>query len=354
MIGELAVCVVGIYACFLTWQLTQESVTTQSYGGQKFRYFVFLNVAQSLCASLVGYIYLSLRRKKLDLPPPALQRIYLRCSLFSTVAPLFGYASLKHIDYPTMILGKSCKLVPVLLMNFLIYRRTFAWHKYVVVALITTGVSCFMLLHQQEGDEGSAKRGGKTNSLYGLALLAINLLMDGATNSTQDQIFHRFKVSGSSMMVFMNLISSTLMALYLLLYPFTTELGDALAFCAAHPRIIYDILLFGFCGAIGQCFIFHTLERFGAVSLVTVTVTRKMFSILLSFFWFDHHLTIGQWGAVGLVFVGIGMEAYMKRSGADKGKVVKTTVLQGGSALNQNGKQDGMIDSRKADKPHQS
>ncbi|KAI8588738.1 UAA transporter [Geranomyces variabilis] len=316
MLGELAVCVAGIYACFLTWQLTQERVTTHKYNDARFRYFIFLNLVQSLCASTVGTLYqLLVRREALRRPSRALWLKYLQCALLSTCAPLFGYAALKHIDYPTVILGKSCKLVPVLLMNFLIYRRTFPASKYAVVALITAGVSAFMLLHKQEDADGHAKKGQtSSSSLYGLALLLVNLLMDGAVNSTQDRIFHKFHVSGSSMMVFLNLIASSLMAAYLLVWPYTDELAQALAFCSAHPQIIVDILLFGFCGAVGQCFIYHTLERFGAVSLVTVTVTRKMFSILLSFFWFEHHVSPGQWGAVALVFAGIGIEAGMKRS----------------------------------------
>ncbi|KAI8822686.1 UAA transporter [Fimicolochytrium jonesii] len=340
MVAELAVCVVGIYTCFLTWQLTQEAVTTQLYGGQKFRHFVFLNVVQSLCASLVGFIYVRLIKKQpLGRPSKELWTGYIQCAFLTTVAPQFGYEALKHIDYPTVILGKSCKLVPVLLMNFLIYRRTFPAQKYLIVALITAGVSAFMLLHKQE-DDAAAKRGGRSNSLYGLGLLLVNLLMDGAVNSTQDRIFHKFKVTGASMMVYLNLLSSAAMTLYLLLNPFTAELSSALTFCHAHPRIVADILLYGFCGAIGQCFIYHTLERFGAVSLVTVTVTRKMFSILLSFFWFDHHVSLGQWAAVGLVFTGIGLEAVMKRAPSkekatpmvngidEKAKAVKTGVRQ--------------------------
>ena len=269
---------------------------------------------QSLCASLVGTLYLKIRSKPLSLPSRQTTRSYLLLSILSTIAPHFGYLSLKHIDYPTMILGKSCKLVPVMFMNFLIYRRTFPPHKYLVVGLITAGVSAFMLTHRQEGDGGhGSKKGAESNSVYGLVLLAVNLLLDGATNSVQDDMFKKHKISGSSMMVYMNLFSSLLMGGWMLFNPFTSELSKAIAFCTAHPQVITDILLFGICGALGQCFIFHTLERFGAVVLVTVTVTRKMFSILLSILLFNHDLTLAQWGAVGLVFFGIGLEAYEKR-----------------------------------------
>ncbi|RKO87291.1 UAA transporter [Blyttiomyces helicus] len=309
--GELAVCVLGIYACFLTWQVTQERVSTTPYDGHKFRHFIFLNTVQAATASVVAFLYLRLRGRTLSNLSAPLLRSYFQCAVCSTLASPFSYASLKHIDYPTMILGKSCKLVPVLLMNFLIYRRTFPVQKYVVVALVTVGVSAFMLLHKQEGHKGEPR----ANSFWGLGLLTVGLLIDGATNSTQDQIFRRFRTSGSEMMVFMNLFSCALMTGYLIAFPGSTELADALAFCSAHPKVVGDILLFGLCGAVGQCFIFHTLERFGSVGLVTVTVTRKMFSILLSIFWFDHQLSWGQWVAVAVVFLGIGGEALAKGGG---------------------------------------
>ena len=120
-------------------------------------------------------------------------------------------------------------------------------------------------------------------------------------------------------MVMMNLFSSAFMIIYLYLgpylpTPFTSFEGqNALQFVLDHPSVMSDILLFAFCGALGQCFIFHTLEKFGAVALVTITVTRKMFSVLLSAFWFGHHFTTGQWISIGLVFFGIAFEAYMKQ-----------------------------------------
>ncbi|KAJ3079218.1 UDP-galactose transporter [Quaeritorhiza haematococci] len=338
MLLELAVCISGIYVCFLTWGVTQERVTTTPYAGQKFKHYIFLNVIQALSASVVGYIYLRLRGRRLDkIKSSTLLKSYAWIALLNTMASPFGYASLKYIDYPTLILGKSCKLVPVMLMHFVIYRRSFPPYKYFVVGLITLGVSSFMLLHPQEGKKhGGGKNGGNGDgsSLFGLLLLSINLLMDGAINSTQDQVFHRYKVQGTSMMVFMNLFAAGIMALYLLLGPYlpapitNNELHLALAFCSTHSRVIYDILLFGFCGAVGQCFIFHTLERFGSLSLVTVTVTRKMFSILLSAFWFDHKFSVGQWMAVATVFIGIGMDAYMKQ----KSKITKVVLEQKSTA----------------------
>lgn len=307
---KLVFCILGIYVCFLTWGLTQERVSTTTYDGKKFNFFIFLNTVQALVASIVGFLYLTLKGSKTPDPFPsrALLFEYLKISVLSCIGSPFGYASLKHIDYPTLILGKSCKLVPVVFMNYFLYRKTFPMKKYLVVALITFGVSTFMLWIPKE----SSGKHSASSSLFGLALLAINLIIDGAYNSSQDQIFHKYHVKGTSMMTIMNLFSFSLMSMYLLLNPWSNELRDAISFCQTHPAIMIDIGMFALAGSIGQCFIFTTLESSGSLVLVTVTVTRKMFSILLSVFWFGHTLSMGQWGSVACVFSAIGWEAFGK------------------------------------------
>ncbi|KAL2164569.1 hypothetical protein VTH06DRAFT_3786 [Thermothelomyces fergusii] len=57
----------------------------------------------------------------------------------------------------------------------------------------------------------------------------------------------------------------------------------------------------------------HTLSTFSSVLLVTVTVTRKMFTMILSVVAFGHRLSQMQWLGVALVFGGIGVEAQIAR-----------------------------------------
>ena len=93
----------------------------------------------------------------------------------------------------------------------------------------------------------------------------------------------------------------------------SNELLDALAFIQRYPRVGYDVLAFSLCGAVGQVFIFHTLQVYSSLLLVTVTVTRKMMSMVLSVIWFGHKIHGMQWLGVALVFSGIGGEAVMNR-----------------------------------------
>ena len=251
-----------------------------------------------------------------------------QCALMASIGSPFGYAALRYIDYPTQILGKSCKLVPVMLMNIVLYRRKFALHKYVVVSTVTLGISLFMLYAPATSGKGNGKgKGAASNSLLGIALLLVNLMVDGAINSTQDEVFVRYRISGSQMMLFMNAfataITTTSMLIPLPSIPIVnpslpgagrhSELANALAFIRSHPAVLKDILLFSGAGAIGQLFIFDTLEQFGSLALVTITVTRKLFTMLLSLVVYNHCLSLGQWVGVITVFAGIGIEALVKR-----------------------------------------
>ncbi|TKA66720.1 UDP-galactose transporter 1 [Cryomyces minteri] len=334
---QLLVCVGGIYASFLSWALLQERITTTTYGPpsspETFTYSVFLNTIQSAFAALTGYVYLlSACRSNTAAPSIFPSRAILvpltLVAVTSSLASPFGYASLKHIDYITFILAKSCKLLPVMALHISIFRKKYPLYKYGVVALVTAGVAVFTLHHP-----GSSKKKGRVegSSAWGLLLLSINLLFDGLTNSTQDYIFTAFKpYTGPQMMCAQNIMSTALTVTYLLLSPYlaTTgfgaylgmelgkgggEFGQALNFVTRHPSVGWDVLGFAACGAVGQLFIFYTLSNFSSLLLVTVTVTRKMLTMMLSVLWFGHRLSGMQWVGVGLVFGGVGAEGVIQR-----------------------------------------
>ncbi|KAL8967366.1 MAG: hypothetical protein Q9183_002954, partial [Haloplaca sp. 2 TL-2023] len=146
-----------------------------------------------------------------------------------------------------------------------------------------------------------------------------------------DEIFTTYRpYSGPQMMVAQNILSTLLTTAYLLLSPIiathtslfsllsipqtsANELSSAVDFVRANPAVGKDILLFALCGAVGQIFIYYTLAQFSSLLLVTVTVTRKMLTMMLSVLWFGHRLSGMQWVGVGLVFGGVGAEALIGR-----------------------------------------
>ncbi|KAI9166837.1 UDP-galactose transporter [Paramyrothecium foliicola] len=335
---QLVIAVAGIYASFLTWAYLQEKLTTTPHGlddkPEFWRFPVFLNTIQSFFAATVGCIYLIASTPKGASIPPIIPSSRILgplavVAITSSLASPFGYASLAHIDYITFLLAKSCKLLPVMLLHVTVYRRRYPPYKYLVVAAVTAGVAVFTL---HSGKKHKKKQSSdESNATWGLLLLSVNLLFDGLTNSTQDYIFQTFRpYTGPQMMCANNIMSTLVTGLYLLLSPWLVatgigewlgmdvvgsagELRAALDFMARYPAVWKDVLGFAACGAVGQVFIFYTLSTFSSVLLVTVTVTRKMFTMILSVVAFGHRLTGMQWLGVGLVFGGIGVEAGIAR-----------------------------------------
>lgn len=251
---------------------------------------------------------------------------------------------------------QSCKLIPVLFLNVVLYRRRFSSHKYLVVGLVTVGISIFMLF----GKAGT--KAGGADSAWGLTLLGIkyalrcsyeravadcrrSLLVDGLTNSTQDQIFSLYPdFSGQQMMFNMALLSQFLLMPFILLprssHPLSllhhlpgpfraplrpsipasppvslspSALSQSIAFLLTHPTALPPLLAYALLGGLGQLFIFETIQHFGSLTLTMVTVTRKLFTMLLSVVLFEHRLSLGEWIGVTVVFSGIAVEAEIKR-----------------------------------------
>ncbi|PYI06347.1 UDP-Glc/Gal endoplasmic reticulum nucleotide sugar transporter [Aspergillus sclerotiicarbonarius CBS 121057] len=351
---QLAICVFGIYAAFLSWGVLQEAITTVSYPvhaptaevpeppTERFTYSIVLNTIQSTFAAITGFLYLFFSTpsgQKIPSIFPTRRILFplLLVSISSSLASPFGYASLAHIDYLTFILAKSCKLLPVMFLHLTIFRKRYPLYKYGVVLLVTLGVATFTLHHPGTSKKVAASAAkGSGSSSWGIFLLSINLLLDGLTNTTQDHVFSSpqlyTRFTGPQMMVAQNVLSTFLTSSYLLIMPHLsstgilhnllpfpippsteTELNSAISFLSRHPEALKNVLGFAACGAVGQLFIFYTLSRFSSLLLVTVTVTRKMLTMLLSVFWFGHALSAGQWLGVGLVFGGIGAEAIVQR-----------------------------------------
>lgn len=103
--------------------MSTTAYTTGKSDKVYFRSSLFLNTAQSLASALAAFAYLNLRRPSgqsysqlLALSGSSTKKMLIgigRVAVLQAVAQVLGFTSLKHISYPTMVLAKSCKLVPV-------------------------------------------------------------------------------------------------------------------------------------------------------------------------------------------------------------------------------------------------
>ena len=84
--------------------------------------------------------------------------------------------ALRYVSFATQVLGKSCKMVPVMVGGIAAGRK-FPTGQYVQVMVITLGVVIFNF--------GAKKGGAGEDSAYGLTLIGLSLVMDFATSMSQ-------------------------------------------------------------------------------------------------------------------------------------------------------------------------
>eukprot|EP01111_Echinosteliopsis_oligospora_P009181 TRINITY_DN2652_c0_g1_i1.p1 TRINITY_DN2652_c0_g1~~TRINITY_DN2652_c0_g1_i1.p1 ORF type:complete len:343 (-),score=79.63 TRINITY_DN2652_c0_g1_i1:12-977(-) len=311
---KLVIGVSGIYVFYLMYGIYQENVTSHKFGEEqeRFKYTSFVLFFQSIINAVCAFGVIKVMGLKEDKTPKS---VYAASSLSSIFAMFCSNQALMYVDYPSQVLGKSCKCIPVMIMGLLIKKKTYPFVKYLSVVLVTIGIALFMM-----PGGGTHKAGGTESSALGLFLLVVSLGLDGVTGTLQDEMMSKYhnskkgKTTAPYVMFYSNIWASVYMFFVVLLFG---DLFPAISFCRRHPEIIPQIFLLSWSSALGQNFIYYTMQNFGALTLATITTTRKFFTILASIIWFGHTLTMSQWIAVSLVFTGLGseiVESYVRNS----------------------------------------
>ncbi|CAR31022.1 hypothetical protein ZYGR_0P03280 [Zygosaccharomyces rouxii] len=316
----LFICAAGIYSSFLTWALVQEPLTTKFWPNSQHQFQAPSVVAavQAAVAMIVGLGYL--KWKKCGYGPVNFVKDHGKSLAMISLSqscsgPLATY-SLQYVDFLTYMLAKSCKMLPVLLIHLLLYRTSISKEKRLVAVLVSLGVAVFSF----GGSGGKQKTNGDDAfSLHGYALLVVSLFLDGVTNASQDKMLKANSrkdaskpITGAHMMFALNMFIVVWNLGYL--FTFDRLQVDMAKFMLSLDGEIWKYLLtYAICGAVGQCFIFFTLEHYGSLALITITVTRKMISMVLSIFVFRKKVMPLQWIGIGIVFGGITWEAISKR-----------------------------------------
>jgi len=295
-VGKLIGCCLGIYACFLYWGVLQERI--MSVG--KFPSPQALNLSQNLFGALWAGAILWISGKDTGRTP---QEWHMFVALSGVVGSSCGYGALKFISFPTKELAKSAKCIPTMVIGTLIYKKQYLPLEYLCVIMVCAGVAAFMLLKQHKPGHRD-----QDESMSGLVLVGINLVLDGFTNSSQDYMRNKYDASAFQMMFFMNLWSG----LYTVCYLISPYGGlDEVASALADSLVCRDVLLFGLLGALGQTVIFYTIVTFSSLTLSLITTTRKLFTLVASIILFGHIVSFGQWFGVVAVFAGLGGKIYL-------------------------------------------
>ncbi|XP_015426262.1 PREDICTED: solute carrier family 35 member B1, partial [Myotis davidii] len=242
--------------------------------------------------------------------------LYAACSISYLGAMVSSNSALQFVNYPTQVLGKSCKPIPG-------KEKKMVSHLPSSLPIINPPLLCWS---SESLQASSSHYSYLQDSLHsescvlgqGAVLLAtspqgttflfqlLSLTLDGLTGVSQDHMRAHYQTGSNHMMLNINLWSTLLLGAAIL---FTGELWQFLSFAERYPAIIYNILLFGLTSALGQSFIFMTVVYFGPLTCSIITTTRKFFTILASVILFANPISSMQWVGTVLVFLGLGLDA---------------------------------------------
>ncbi|CAF1149488.1 unnamed protein product [Adineta steineri] len=303
---KLFACFLGIFVAYLLFGIVQESIVKKKYGeNDKFTYILSLVFFQCIFNAIVSKVILVVRNTPRDTTPSTMYAFASFTYLFAMLAS--NYA-LEFVSYPMQVLGKSVKPVPVMLLGVLIARKRYPLIKYFYVLLIVAGVVLFMYKKPKETTK-MVESGGIIG--IGEFLLMVSLAFDGLTGGIQDRIRNSHRVQAYHMMYSMNIWSCLWASIGVIA---TGEIYGLFNFITLYPHVLGQMFLLGLTGAIGQNFIFLTIEWFGPLTCSIFTTTRKFFTILCSVIIFGNPITNQQIFGTALVFCGLFLEQFFGRA----------------------------------------
>lgn len=223
--GLITYCFVGLMVSYLTWGLLQEKIMTQQYitvdaEGHKFvanfKDSQFLVFANRFLAFLIASAYLFVQNRLQVSSQASIRTVsasprsaplfkYSFASFSNVMSAWFQYEALKFVNFPTQVLAKSCKIIPVMLMGKIVSRSKYEFYEYLIAGLISFGM-LFFLLGSESGTQ--AQPASTIASMTGILLLVLYMTFDSFTSNWQSDLFRTYNMSSIEMMCGVNLFSS--------------------------------------------------------------------------------------------------------------------------------------------------
>ncbi|XP_072861746.1 adenosine 3'-phospho 5'-phosphosulfate transporter 2 isoform X4 [Chlorocebus sabaeus] len=281
---QFFICVAGVFVFYLIYGYLQELIFSvegfKSYGW-------YLTLVQFAFYSIFGLIELQLIQDKRRRIPGKTYMII----AFLTVGTMgLSNTSLGYLNYPTQVIFKCCKLIPVMLGGVFIQGKRYNVADVSAAICMSLGLIWFTLAD---------------------STIAPNFnLTDAVIGNVQEKAMKLHNASNSEMVLY----SYSIGFVYILLgLTCTSGLGPAVTFCAKNPIRTYGYaFLFSLTGYFGISFVLALIKIFGALIAVTVTTGRKAMTIVLSFIFFAKPFTFQYVWSGFLVVLGIFLNVYSK------------------------------------------
>eukprot|EP00080_Pristionchus_pacificus_P017906 PDM77926.1 pst-2 [Pristionchus pacificus] len=251
-------------------------------------------IIYSTCGYLEGAMYHDTERK---LP----MRIYVILAFFTVATMGLSNASIGYLNYPTQVIFKCCKLIPVLIGGMIIQGKRYGLLDVTAAVMMSVGLIMFTLADSAVSPMFDPR---------GYVMICGALLADAVIGNLQEKNMKKYGGSSNEMVLYSYSIGAAYIFVLTLL---SGEFFEAFAFFAEHPWKTYGYgLVFGFLGYLGVNVVLTLVKVAGALMAVTVTTFRKALTITLSFIMFAKPFTLDYLWAGTVIMVAIYLNLYSK------------------------------------------
>ncbi|XP_045496172.1 adenosine 3'-phospho 5'-phosphosulfate transporter 2 [Colias croceus] len=260
---------------------------------------LYITFVQFLITMALSYVEASIRnpiKRKVPI------RTYAILAALTLGTMSLSNLALSYLNYPTQLIFKSCKLIPVMIGSIIILGKRYGFIDYVAAIVMCVGLTMFTLADSKTSPNFD---------IIGVIVISLALLCDAIIGNVQEKAMKQFQATNNEVVFYSYAIAS----LYLFVITGVSGiLRDGFVYCSEEPTTMYSNIFFlSVCGYMGLQAVLTLVRICGATVAVTVTTMRKALSIVISFLLFSKPFVFQYAWSGMLVVLAIYLNHYSKK-----------------------------------------
>ncbi|XP_013140088.1 PREDICTED: adenosine 3'-phospho 5'-phosphosulfate transporter 2 [Papilio polytes] len=289
-------CSAFVFVCYLAYGYFLELIFSKAEVKPVSLYITFV---QFLITMLLSYVE-SLIRNPIKRKVPLKTYAVLAALTLGTMS--LSNLALSYLNYPTQLIFKSCKLIPVMIGSIIILGKRYGFLDYVAAIVMCIGLTMFTLADSKTSPNFDA---------VGVLVISLALLCDAIIGNVQEKAMKQFFATNNEVVFY----SYAIACCYLLVITGATGIFvNGFTYCSQNSISMYtNIFLLSVSGYMGLQAVLTLVRICGATVAVTVTTMRKALSIVISFLLFSKPFVFQYVWSGMLVALAIYLNHYSKK-----------------------------------------
>lgn len=227
--------------------------------------------------------------------------------------------SLLYLTYPTKVILKACKLIPVMVIGLSVQGLAYTLREYASavalvlgLALFTLGDKFWLLIMPADVGDAAALAGAVTappdakttasSLLVGMFLMSLSLVADSFLGNWQERTLKQYRCTPQQLVFYNSAVGAFFLTVVILV---TGELRNAVVYSVQRPQTLWRLFMLNFVGYLGVSAYLILVKTSGIFVATIVATIRKFLTILVSFLLFPKPFTVAH--GIGLVAVAVGI-----------------------------------------------